>query len=92
MSLRLSGNLICRNESEVDVVRRFAPDHIELTRSEPGCLAFVVEPTEDALVWRVDERFVDRDAFDAHQARVVASAWGSATAHLQRHYEIEEVI
>ena len=38
----------------------------------------------------VAERFRDRAAFDAHQARTAASAWGAATRHLVRHYRIEE--
>lgn len=63
-------------------------EHVRLTRAEPGCLAFEVTPGPARL--DVAERFRDRAAFDAHQARTAASAWGAATRHLQRHYRIEE--
>ncbi|MCT2178443.1 antibiotic biosynthesis monooxygenase [Brachybacterium muris] len=59
-----------------------------LTRAEPGCFRFEVEPTEDPLVWTVVEQFVDRAAFDAHQARVRTSRWLEATAGIARDYVI----
>jgi quinol monooxygenase YgiN len=66
-------------------------EHVRLTRAEPGCLAFAVTP-DPADPGRLDvaERFRDRAAFDAHQARTAASPWGAATRHLVRHYRIEE--
>ncbi len=69
-------------------MRAHLPAHLALTRAEPGCLAFDVDPTDDPLVWRVEERFADEAAFDAHQRRVAASAWGTATAGIDRRYEI----
>ena len=63
-------------------------EHVRLTRAEPGCLAFEVTPGDGRL--DVAERFRDRAAFDAHQRRTAASAWGAATRHLPRHYRIEE--
>ncbi|MGY5766306.1 putative quinol monooxygenase [Brachybacterium sp. DNPG3] len=88
MSITLDGRLICATEDEAAVVRAQLPRHVELTRSEAGCLRFTVEPTEDPLVWTVSERFADRAAFDAHQARVRASEWGSVTAGIARDYTI----
>jgi len=84
----LSGELRCADEDEAALVRAFLPEHVARTRAEPGCLSFDVDPTADALTWRVDERFIDEAAFDAHQRRVAASVWGSATAGIARAYVI----
>ncbi len=86
--VRLSGRLLCASAEEADVVRRHLPEHVRLTRAEPGCLSFEVTPTDDPLTWRVEERFTDRAAFDAHQRRTRASAWGAATAAIRRDYEV----
>ncbi|MEJ6544327.1 DUF6357 family protein [Brachybacterium paraconglomeratum] len=64
------------------------PEHVALTLAEPGCLRFAVEPTEDPLVWSVSEQFVDRPAFDAHQARVRSSAWFATTSVIARDYVV----
>lgn len=64
------------------------PEHVALTLAEPGCLRFAVEPTEAPLVWSVSEQFVDRSAFDAHQARVRSSAWFAATSVIARDYVV----
>ena len=70
-------------------VMRALPEHIALTRAEPGCLAFEVTPSPDSpgrLL--VSEIFADQAAFDAHQARGKASAWAEVTAGLPRHYTL----
>ena len=87
-AVRLSGRLLCASTGEADAVRRHLPEHVRLTRAEPGCLSFEVTPTDDPLAWRVEERFTDRAAFDAHQRRTRASAWGAATAAIRRDYEV----
>ncbi|MCK0089777.1 antibiotic biosynthesis monooxygenase [Rhodococcus sp. HNM0563] len=84
----LSGYLICVNADEADCVERLLPRHLDLTRAELGCLSFVVDRTDDPLVWRVDERFVDEAAFAFHQQRVANSEWGRATADIQRSYAV----
>ena len=84
----LSGELRCADAAERERVLAHLPAHLALTRAEPGCLGFDVDATDDPLVWRVEERFVDEAAFDAHQRRVAASAWGTATAGIERRYEI----
>nr|WP_228375942.1 antibiotic biosynthesis monooxygenase [Microbacterium enclense] len=84
----LSGELVCADEQEASRVRRLLTEHIALTRSEPGCIAFDVTPTADPLIWRVDERFIDEAAFDAHQRRVAASTWGLQTAGVERRYVV----
>ncbi len=88
----LAGRLICRTPEERAAVRAHLPEHLGLTRAEPGCLSFDVD--EDAArpgEWIVSERFADRAAFEAHQARAAASAWGAATAGILRDYEIDGI-
>jgi quinol monooxygenase YgiN len=88
--IRLTGTLRCATPEDSALVGRLLPDHIRLTRAEPGCLSFTVSPAEDGLIWAVEETFADRAAFQAHQARTVASDWGRATAHIPRAYQIAE--
>ncbi len=64
-------------------------NHIQLTRSETGCLIFKV--TQDALnLCRFDvyEEFVDEAAFQAHQARVKSSRWREITVNVERNYTV----
>lgn len=86
--VRLSGWLVCASEAEADAVRARLPDHVALTRAEPGCLAFAVTEV-GPLTWRVEERFHDRAAFDAHQERTRASTWYAATRGIERRYEVD---
>ncbi|GGA95863.1 putative quinol monooxygenase [Allosediminivita pacifica] len=86
--VHLNGHLICSSPDELATVETYLPDHIRLTRAEPGCLSFDVTQTEDPMVWRVAECFIDRAAFEAHQRRVKASDWGRATAGIRRAYEV----
>lgn len=73
---------------EEATVSRLLPEHIALTRAEPGCLSFEVTRTEDPLVWNVEELFLNADAFLSHQARVATSEWGRATRGIVRSYEV----
>jgi quinol monooxygenase YgiN len=86
--VRLTGRLICASPAEADIVKRHLPEHIRLTRAEPGCLAFDVQPTTNPLIWQVEEAFRDARAFEAHQHRARASAWGRATASITRDFAI----
>jgi quinol monooxygenase YgiN len=86
--IHVTGTLTCATEAEAEIVRRHLPTHIALSRAEPGCLTFNVDPTEDPLVWRLDESFRDRAAFEAHQARTRASEWFAATAGLARDFKV----
>ncbi len=90
-SIRLSGRLTCASAAEAAIVRDHLPEHVRLTRAEPGCLSFEVLPASEPLVWTVEELFRDRAAFEAHQARAQASGWGRATAGIARDYRITEV-
>ncbi|MBW6507454.1 MAG: antibiotic biosynthesis monooxygenase [Rhodobacteraceae bacterium] len=86
MRLHLSGRLICASPAEAARVRAHLPEHIRLTRAEPGCVTFDVYPTEDPLVWALDETFIDQAAFEAHQARAKASDWARETAGITRDF------
>ncbi|WP_282151337.1 putative quinol monooxygenase [Ruegeria atlantica] len=73
-------------------VREALPDHIALTRAEPGCISFDV--TEDADIpgrFNVREIFKNQAAFDAHQARTKASTWFKVTEGISRDYQITRV-
>ncbi|MHA7306013.1 putative quinol monooxygenase [Arthrobacter sp. TMN-49] len=84
----VTGQLICQGDDETAVVSEFLPRHIQLTRAEPGCISFDVNPTGDPQVWEVSECFQDAQSFERHQARVKASAWGRATASIKRSYSV----
>lgn len=86
--VQLSGFLRCSSPEDVEIVRRYLPEHIRLTRSEPGCLSFEVAQTQDPLVWRVEELFFDRAAFDFHQQRTRSSEWFTATSTIPRDYKV----
>lgn len=87
----LKGRLVCRNEREAALVATHLPRHIELTRAEQGCRSFTVTPTEDPLVWRVNEVFDDAASFRRHQDRVRGSEWGTVTATIERDYSLTGV-
>lgn len=89
MAIRLTGRLICASEEQAAIVREYLPEHIRLTKDEAGCLYFDVSHA-GAMTWDIEERFVDRAAFDAHQSRTRASEWGRATIGIAREYEIHE--
>ncbi len=66
--------------------------HIELTRSEPGCIEFNVNPCiEIKHRLLVSELFENQTSFDAHQARAAQSEWAEISAGIPRQYEISEV-
>jgi quinol monooxygenase YgiN len=88
--IHVTGTLTCSTAAEADIVRQFLPEHIRLSRAEPGCLTFNVDPTDDPLVWRLDESFTDKAAFKAHGDRTRSSAWFTATAGLARNFEVRE--
>ncbi|MCR8547236.1 antibiotic biosynthesis monooxygenase [Salipiger sp. P9] len=86
--IRLTGLMTCPPE-RVEAVRDALPEHMRLTRAEPGCLSFEVRETAPGI-FAVAEVFADRAAFDAHQIRAAASAWARVTAGCPRDYEITE--
>jgi quinol monooxygenase YgiN len=88
--IRLSGRLICTTHAQARAVMMGLPAHVRLTRAEPGCLSFDVVPTEDPLIWQVDEAFADRAALDGHQARAAGTDWAALTKDIARDYVITE--
>jgi quinol monooxygenase YgiN len=87
-AVRLSGKLICASREEAALVATHLPEHIRLTRLEPGCVSFEVAQIDDSMVWRVEELFADRPAFEAHQDRAKSSIWGAATKAIRREFQI----
>lgn len=74
---------------DLEAVEREIDNHVQQTRAEQGCLTFqIVQSNDDRCRFDVYEEFVDRAAFEKHQARVKASKWGKVTAGVARHYEI----
>ena len=86
--VQLSGLLVCESEEDAKIIKDFLPEHMRLSQEEEGCMSFDVSPTENPLVWRVQERFRDAEAFGFHQQRTRVSAWWAATAHIPRKFEV----
>ena len=73
----------------VAAVAAALPEHVRLTREEPGCLHFSVTVCKDTPGrFLVSETFVDQAAFDAHQKRAAGSPWAEVTRGIARHYDI----
>lgn len=88
--IHLSGRLICQTHAEARRVVMALPDHLRLTRAEPGCVSFDVTPSDDPLIWEVSEVFTDSVAFAAHQAHTKASDWAAQTAGITRDYTVTD--
>jgi len=89
--IRLSGYIDIPADRYADVAAAL-PDHIALTRAEPGNLTFHVtaHPTIPHR-FDVSETFKDQAAFDFHQIRAGASPWAEITKGIPRHFKIEEI-
>jgi len=87
-TVHLTGTLTCATLADAALIARYLPDHIALSRAEPGCLRFAVTPTANPLVWQVAECFATRSAFATHQTRTRASAWFAATGHIRRDFRL----
>ena len=76
-------------EQDLQIVKRELINHKKLTLQEQGCISFsVIENSDNPLRFDVFEEFVDKAAFEQHQARVKSSYWGKVTLNVERHYEI----
>ncbi|PRY26286.1 quinol monooxygenase YgiN [Aliiruegeria haliotis] len=90
MGVSLSGHIDIPADRLQEIAAAL-PEHIRLTRAEPGCVHFDVTPDADVPGrYIVSERFASRAAFEAHQARTRASDWGRISAGIPRHFEISE--
>jgi len=82
----LRGRLVVPAE-EMDAVLQALPEHIALSRNEPGCLKFEVSRCEQqSNTLEVYEEFVNKAAFEAHQQRTQASAWARVSVNAKREY------
>jgi quinol monooxygenase YgiN len=87
--VRLSGYIDVPVD-RLDAVQVALQRHIDLTRAEPGCLAFnVTQCGEVPGRFLVSEEFASQADFDAHQARTRNSEWSSLSQGLSRNYEFE---
>jgi len=87
----LSGHILVP-DADLICVRDALPLHCELTLAEPGCLVFRVNEDLNQLgKFAVYEEFINREAFETHQARVAASEWGKVSQSAERFYSIEEI-
>ena len=84
----LTGKLLCATPQDAALVAAHVPDHIRLSRAEPGCLHFDVAQTANPLIWGVNETFINQAAFDAHQTRTKASERARLSAHIPREFVI----
>lgn len=89
--IRLTGHMDVPAD-RLESIQAALAEHKALTRAEPGCISFSVEPCgQVAGRFLVSELFRDRAAFEAHQARVKASDWGRISAGIPRSYKTETI-
>lgn len=75
-------------KDRLDAVTAALKEHIELTRTEAGCIYFNVDPSPDvAGRFLVSEAFVDEAAFQFHQTRAGNSSWAEASKGVPRDYK-----
>lgn len=82
----LHGSLTCTDMGQMMTALSLLPDHVDLSRAEPGCLRFDITQAEDPMVWTLSEVFADADAFAAHQARTADSVWGRDSRDMARDF------
>lgn len=80
----LSGQLVCANADQLQIVLEFVSDHIAASRAELGCLYFDIFQTTNPLVWQVEELYLNENALAAHKVRTAASIWAIKTIELGR--------
>ena len=88
--IRLTGTLICATPDDLVIVQTYLPDHIRLSRAEPGCVSFDVTQSADPMVWHLDETYIDTAEFTAHQTRNRASLWWEKSQTLVRDFQLTE--
>lgn len=89
--IALNGRLICEDAPQMMAALSLLPDHMALSRQEPGCLRFDVWQDEDPMVWNLTELFADQEALEHHQARMAESEWGQGSTDLRRDFVKEEL-
>ena len=77
-------------EDRLAAIRAALPGHIALTRAEPGCIWFNVDPCPRvAGRFLVSECFTDQAAFNDHQVRTKASPWAAIARDIPRSYKVK---
>ncbi|SNT71645.1 GNAT family N-acetyltransferase [Paracoccus seriniphilus] len=89
--LALNGKITCAETAQMLTALSLLPDHMALSRQEPGCLRFDIWQDEDPMVWNITELFTDQQAFAAHQSRTADSEWGRNSTEMQRDFTSKEV-
>lgn len=88
----LFGRLVCADAAQMMTALALLPDHIRLSRAEPGCLRFDIWQDDDPLAWNLAELFVDAGAFADHQARTQASQWGRDSHGIGREFARRDLL
>lgn len=89
----LTGHLFCADAEQVMTALSLLPDHVRLSRDEPGCLHFDLrQDKDDPAIWRLSELFVDVHALDAHAARTRDSVWGREGGVIGRDIHQHDVV
>lgn len=89
--IALTGRLICSDTAQMMTALSLLPEHVALSRAEPGCLRFDIWQDDDPMIWHLSELFTDADAFAAHQARTGASEWGRQSIDIGRDFDKREI-
>lgn len=89
--IALTGRLICHDTAQMMTALSLLPEHVRLSRAEPGCLRFDIWQDEDPMIWHLSELFADADAFAAHQQRAGSSDWGLQSHEIERDFAKREI-
>ena len=72
----------------LEAIETALQEHIRLTREEPGCIYFNVDPCPDNQGrFIVSEAFVDEAAFAFHQERGGNSPWAKISEGIPRNFK-----
>ncbi|MFD1797544.1 antibiotic biosynthesis monooxygenase [Paracoccus aurantiacus] len=82
--IALSVKLFCADAAEMRIALEHLPDHVALSRAEPGCMFFAAEQSDDPAIWLIEELYADEAALNAHKARLASSEWSRISAALKR--------
>ena len=88
--IRLTGTLTCVTSDDLAILQTYLPDHMRLSRAELGCIRFDVTQSPDQMIWLLDETYVDRAAFEAHQTRNRASICWARSQTLVRDFKLSD--
>lgn len=89
--IAVKGRLSCRDPLQMMLALELLPEHVTLSRSEPGNLRFDLAQDEDPMVWSLNELFTSPEAYTAHQARTASSRWGKESADFKRDFHHQEI-